>query len=83
MQFDKTFPQRPNEESDAAWASLFPEKLGFVQHPVLAPNVAGIAAFHELHCLVSTSTLFSSSHETEGVLEHATSSFLGFRRWQT
>ncbi|OAG22752.1 hypothetical protein CC77DRAFT_1059630 [Alternaria alternata] len=51
MQFNKTFPQRPNEESDAAWASLFPEKLGFVQHPELAPDVASIAVFHELHCL--------------------------------
>lgn len=54
MQFNKAFPQRPNEESDVAWANLFPEKLGFVQHPELAPNVAGIAVFHELHCLVST-----------------------------
>jgi hypothetical protein len=53
MQFNKTFPQRPNEESDAAWASLFPEKLGFVQHPELAPDVASIAVFHELHCLVN------------------------------
>ncbi|CAI9628776.1 unnamed protein product [Alternaria burnsii] len=51
MQFNETFPQRPNEESDAAWASLFPEKLGFIRHPVLAPGVAGIAVFHELHCL--------------------------------
>jgi hypothetical protein len=54
MHFNKTFPQRPNEESNAAWASLFPETLGFVQHPELAPNVAGIAVFHELHCLVSS-----------------------------
>ena len=54
MQFNKTFPQRPDKESDAAWASLFPDKLGFVQHPELAPNVAGIAVFHELHCLASS-----------------------------
>ena len=53
MRFNGTFPQRANEKSDAAWASLFPKKLGFVQHPELAPNVAGIAVFHELHCLVS------------------------------
>jgi hypothetical protein len=52
MHFNGTFPQRSNPESDAAWDALFPEKLGFVQHPELAPNVAGIAVFHELHCLV-------------------------------
>lgn len=54
MQFNGSFPQRSNPESDSAWDSLFPEKLGFVQHPELAPNVAGIAVFHELHCLVRT-----------------------------
>jgi hypothetical protein len=52
MHFNATFAQRSNTESDSAWDSLFPDKLGFVQHPVLAPNVAGIAVFHELHCLV-------------------------------
>jgi len=54
MRFNATFPQRSNIETDAAWDSLFPEKLGFVKHPELAPNVAGIAVFHELHCLVRT-----------------------------
>jgi hypothetical protein len=53
MQFNKAFPQRPNEESHTAWAPLFPAKLGFVQNPELAPSVASIAVYHELHCLVS------------------------------
>ncbi|KAI0381222.1 hypothetical protein F5Y04DRAFT_281196 [Hypomontagnella monticulosa] len=43
MHFNGSFPQRSNGESDALWASLFPEKLGFVQHPEIAPEVAGIA----------------------------------------
>ena len=79
MQFNKAFPQRPNEESDVAWANLFPEKLGFVQHPELAPNVAGIAVFHELHCLVSTQTFSYLPPQAKYVLEHASASILGFR----
>jgi hypothetical protein len=53
MSFNGSFPQRSNEMSNMMWDSLFPKKLGFVQHPELAPNIAGIAVFHELHCLVS------------------------------
>jgi hypothetical protein len=53
MRFNGSYPQRSSVESDALWDSLFPEKKGFVQHPELAPNVANIAVFHELHCLVS------------------------------
>ncbi|KAI5859360.1 hypothetical protein GGS23DRAFT_324151 [Durotheca rogersii] len=51
MHFNASFPRGSNAESDALWSSLFPEKLGFIQHPKLAPDVAGIAVFHELHCL--------------------------------
>lgn len=83
MQFNKTFPQRPNNESDAAWSDLFPEKLGFVQHPKLAQNVAGIAVFHELHCLVSV--LVSQSrrfHVANDLSEYAATSILGFCRWE-
>jgi hypothetical protein len=79
MQFNKTFPQRPNDESDSAWASLFPEKLGFVQHPELAPNVAGIAVFHELHCLVSDERLYMLRANPS--IEHASTSLLGFGGW--
>ena len=79
MQFNKTFPQRPNEESDAAWASLFPEKLGFIQHPELAPEVAGIAVFHELHCLVGRIFLHSPPI-ADNSEEHATRGFLGIGR---
>ena len=28
------------------------EGKGFIHHPTLAPNISGIAVFHELHCLV-------------------------------
>ncbi|KID91350.1 hypothetical protein MGU_01320 [Metarhizium guizhouense ARSEF 977] len=51
MRFNGSFAQGSNAKIDALWDSLFPEKLGFIQHPKLAPNVAGIAVFHELHCL--------------------------------
>ncbi|KAI0516713.1 hypothetical protein F5B22DRAFT_176711 [Xylaria bambusicola] len=51
MHFNGSFAQRSDSKSDSLWDSLFPEKLGFVKHPKLAPNVAGVAVFHELHCL--------------------------------
>ncbi|EED16327.1 conserved hypothetical protein [Talaromyces stipitatus ATCC 10500] len=43
------------------------EKKGFVKHPKLAPNVAGIAVFHELHCLNILRMAFFAS--VDGLLE--------------
>ncbi|KAI8629701.1 hypothetical protein F5Y19DRAFT_475151 [Xylariaceae sp. FL1651] len=51
MHFNGSFAKGSDLKSDALWDSLFPKKLGFVKHPQLAPNVAGVAVFHELHCL--------------------------------
>jgi len=49
--YNRTFSQAPNEEAEFAWRSIFPKGRGFVHHPTLAPNISGIAVFHELHCL--------------------------------
>ncbi|KAI1098863.1 hypothetical protein F4804DRAFT_346010 [Jackrogersella minutella] len=67
MHFNGSFAQRSNARTDALWDSLFPEKLGFIQHPELAPNVAGIAVFHELHCLNIVRMAFFAS--VDGKLE--------------
>ncbi|KAI3318834.1 hypothetical protein HD806DRAFT_511125 [Xylariaceae sp. AK1471] len=67
MHFNGSFAQSSDAKSDALWDSLFPEKLGFVKHPELAPDVAGIAVFHELHCLNILRTAYFTS--LEGNLE--------------
>ncbi|KAL7622167.1 hypothetical protein AAE478_007670 [Parahypoxylon ruwenzoriense] len=67
MHFNGSFPQRSSARSDALWGSLFPEKLGFIQHPELAPSVAGIAVFHEIHCLNILRMAFFAS--LDGTLE--------------
>lgn len=54
MHFNGSFPRAASPTTDALWDSLFPSKFGFVQHPIISPDVSGIAMFHELHCLVSS-----------------------------
>ncbi|KAI0100070.1 hypothetical protein GGR51DRAFT_378557 [Nemania sp. FL0031] len=71
MHFDGSFAQGSSPESDSLWDSLFPEKLGFVKHPELAPDVAGIAVFHELHCLNMLRIAFFAS--TDGTLQEIAS----------
>lgn len=51
MVYNRTFSQPPSPESDAAWASMFPEGVGFVKHPKISPELSGVAVFHELHCV--------------------------------
>jgi hypothetical protein len=82
MQFNSSFPQRPNDRSDAAWASIFPGKKGFIRHPELAPDVAGIAVFLELQCLVFLWSIYIVSG-TDDTLGHAPGSILGFLRRHT
>ncbi|KAI0834756.1 hypothetical protein F5Y06DRAFT_278335 [Hypoxylon sp. FL0890] len=67
MHFNGSFPQRSNPESDTLWDSLFPEKRGFILHPQVAPNVAGIAVFHELHCLNILRVAYFAS--LDGIIE--------------
>ncbi|KAL6721251.1 hypothetical protein ACLMJK_000353 [Lecanora helva] len=49
--YDRAFGSAPSNESDAAWASLFPAQGGFFKHPTLAPHRSAFAVFHQLHCL--------------------------------
>lgn len=65
MHFNASFPQKSGPKTDDLWDSLFPTKLGFVQHPEISPEVAGIAVFHELHCLNILRKAFFASLEGE------------------
>ncbi|KAF7867203.1 hypothetical protein EAF04_005286 [Stromatinia cepivora] len=49
--YNRTFSGPPSNETELAWRSIFPKGRGFIHHPSLAPNISGIAVFHELHCL--------------------------------
>jgi len=49
--YNRTFSSAPTNETELAWREIFPKGRGFIHHPTLAPNISGIAVFHELHCL--------------------------------
>ncbi|ORY05913.1 hypothetical protein BCR34DRAFT_490529, partial [Clohesyomyces aquaticus] len=49
--YNRMFSYPPDAKTDAAWDSVYPRGLGFIHHPVLAPNQSGLAVFHQLHCL--------------------------------
>ncbi|EGP90651.1 uncharacterized protein MYCGRDRAFT_90561 [Zymoseptoria tritici IPO323] len=49
--YDRRFSSAPSNETEKAWMGLFPDGLGFVQHPIVSPEISAIAVFHSLHCL--------------------------------
>ncbi|KAI0548358.1 hypothetical protein F4679DRAFT_585529 [Xylaria curta] len=49
MHFTGSFAQSSDTNSDALWDSLFPENLGFIKHPEIAPALADVTVFYELH----------------------------------
>jgi hypothetical protein len=49
-----TFADTPSELTEAAWATLIPNRRGFIRHPKLTSSeLKSVSAFHEIHCLVS------------------------------
>ncbi|KAI9703546.1 MAG: hypothetical protein M1820_005850 [Bogoriella megaspora] len=48
---NQSFSLAPSPSSDAAWSSLFPKGQGYIVDPRSEAKVAGISAFHQLHCL--------------------------------
>ena len=55
FRYSRMFGSAPSDDSDTAWASLFPEQGGYFKHPVIAPERSAFAVFHQLHCLVCQS----------------------------
>ncbi|KAH7385372.1 hypothetical protein DE146DRAFT_680987 [Phaeosphaeria sp. MPI-PUGE-AT-0046c] len=51
FEYNRTFTEKPNTTTNAAWKELFPEQGGFFKHPDLAANRSTFAVFHQLHCL--------------------------------
>lgn len=52
--YNRTFAESPTPENDAAWDSLFPPHGGFFHDKTIAEEGASLAAYHQLHCLVSS-----------------------------
>ena len=52
FQSNRTFLQRPSEESDRTWESLYPADHGFFDYPDTDPLRSTFAGFHQLHCVV-------------------------------
>ncbi|KAF2133883.1 hypothetical protein P153DRAFT_306518 [Dothidotthia symphoricarpi CBS 119687] len=63
-QENATFASDPSAENDAAWISLIPVGMGFVEHPVLAPRGTprALSVYHEIHCLHGLRTSFFTTH---------------------
>ena len=52
FEYDRMYSSSPSNETNRAWIDLFPSNSGFIEHPVLAPNLSVVAVFHQLHCIV-------------------------------
>ena len=55
--YNHTFSEAPSQKTDAAWESIFPPHGGFFHHTEIAPDGASLAVYHQLHCLVSSTSL--------------------------
>jgi len=62
FQYNRTFGDRPNKQTNQAWDSLFPKQGGYFRHPGIASKRSALAVFHQLHCLVSINP-FSSGRK--------------------
>ncbi|KAI1294308.1 hypothetical protein F5Y03DRAFT_373352 [Xylaria venustula] len=51
FRYQKKFTMHPDNETNALWDSVFPRGRGFIQHPVISPDVHCLAVFHQLHCI--------------------------------
>ncbi|QGA15017.1 hypothetical protein EYB26_002673 [Talaromyces marneffei] len=51
FQYERIYSEIPSNVSNAAWKEIFPARGGFFRHPHLTPDGAGLAVFHQLHCL--------------------------------
>ena len=54
--YNRTFAEAPSNETDRAWEDIFPPHGGFFHNPSIAPEGASLAVYHQLHCVVSTTS---------------------------
>ena len=57
FRYNRSFTERPSNNTDAAWRSIFPGGGGFFAHPEDDNARATFSVYHQLHCLVSTASL--------------------------
>ena len=55
--YNQTFTLAPSPDTDKAWDDIFPTGKGFVKHPSIAPQLSGLAVFHQIHCVVCEACL--------------------------
>ncbi|KAH8726601.1 hypothetical protein GQ44DRAFT_738756 [Phaeosphaeriaceae sp. PMI808] len=71
FQYNRSFTEKPNATTNAAWKELFPVQGGFFKHPVFATKRSTFAVFHQLHCLDGLRhgywALFSIASEGKGM----------------
>lgn len=57
FEYEFNFAEAPSNLTNQRWDSLFPLNGGFFEHPDAGPNPVAFSVFHQLHCLVSNSTI--------------------------
>jgi hypothetical protein len=74
---NRTFLQRPSNESNAIWSTLYPGNHGFFNYPDKNPRRSTFAGFHQLHCVVRFLFSFplpyvpSRANSLTGLLTHS------------
>ena len=74
--YNRSFAEAPTPENDALWESIFPPHGGFFHDKTVTKYGASLAAYHQLHCLVSL-PYFSQKHILTTLIEWHTSRVLG------
>ncbi|KAM7206545.1 protein of unknown function (DUF3328) domain containing protein [Naviculisporaceae sp. PSN 640] len=49
--FEDKFTDSPGNQTSDPWESLITHAMGFIIHPVVAPENRAVSVFHQLHCL--------------------------------
>ncbi|KAF7508281.1 hypothetical protein GJ744_009426 [Endocarpon pusillum] len=69
---NRTFLQRPSNESNAIWSSLYPGNHGFFNYPDKNPRRSTFAGFHQLHCVDTLRRGFYQVWDAKTALENGT-----------
>lgn len=68
LEYNSSFSEPPSPKTNLMWESLYPPQGGFLRHPELSLQRAGMTVFHQLHCLDGLRhSLFSSAQNTVSV----------------
>ncbi|KAH7412345.1 hypothetical protein DE146DRAFT_642852 [Phaeosphaeria sp. MPI-PUGE-AT-0046c] len=51
LQYNRTFTNPPDNQTNAAWHELYPRRGTFFTHAPEAPQRSTLSVFHQIHCL--------------------------------